>query len=802
MLKILIIHTLLVYIFSVINLSAAGIAGNISGTVVDSENKKLPGASVVLQKKSESVMGDISNSNGLFVLKDVRDGEYEIRISFVGYKTRVIKSIKMNRMLGEINLGNIMLYSDDVNLPEVQVVADKQFIQADLDKIIVNVDQNLSLQGGSAIDVLQAAPQVNVDIEGNVSLRGNQNVKILIDGRASGLSADNLLETIPASSIESIEIITNPSSKYEAEGSTGIINIITKKEKNAGINGLISGNAGSLGNYNGSLNLNYKVNNINLFASYNPRKYNRIGIFRSLQEITTGNNINSVNQSGDFNRFGYAHSIKLGMDLKIDKNNFITTYGQFNTGTRNFTDSMLFVPSENNFIQSDIFSSLTDESRPNLNLDYTISHTLNLGKKNHEIITDFQMNLSENSSNSDYIRQFYLTVSDPKTNKQTAEENGKYRSFIVKSDYQIPLSNGAKLESGVFSSQRVNDLDYKFYDYIDENKTVDKNVSNQFIYTETILAAYLNYADKLGSFSYQLGLRSEYTMTTGEQKTTNITNNINYFGLFPTLFLKYDFSQLNSLRINYSRRLSRPWHRQLNPFVSYENPLNLRFGNPNLLPEYMNAYEISHLAIMNSTTLTGTLFYRNTDNSISRIRKPLDSIRTVTTYENLLKSESFGTEAIWAQDITKKFKFDVSASYFKSIFKGEAYGLVFDNSSFSWNAKFNSYLTIFDILDFQFSANYSAPQSSAQGQWDENFWTDLGAKINLMDGNLRINFRISDPFNTGKWSGTAFGENFYTTYYWKRQTREFFIGLQYRFNDYRRQRERTIQDLRSTDDAD
>lgn len=799
MLKILIINTILIYFFTGTNLTAAEVAGNITGTIIDSENKKLPGASVVLQKKSESIKGDISNSNGLFILKDIQDGEYDIKISFVGYQTKIIESIKMNRILGEINLGNIILYSDDVNLPEIQILADKQFIQADLDKIIINVDQNLSLQGGSAIDVLQAAPQVNVDIEGNISLRGNQNVKILIDGRASGLSADNLLETIPASAIESIEIITNPSSKYEAEGSTGIINIITKKEKNTGINGLISGNAGSLRNYNGSLNLNYKANNVNYFASYNPRIYNRIGIFKSLQEITTANNINSVYQSGDFNRFGSSHSIKLGVDLKIDKNNYITTYGQFNKGSRNFKDSMLFLPSENNFIQSDIFSSLTDESRPDMNLDYTISHTLNFGKKNHEIITDFQMNLSENESISDYIRQFNLTVSDPRTTKQSAEEKGKYRSFILKSDYQNPLSNGAKLELGVFASRRVNDLDYKFYDYLNDSKTIDENVSNQFIYTETIIAAYLNYADKIDNFSYQLGLRSENTMTSGEQKTSNINTKINYFGLFPTLFLKYDFSQLNSLRFNYSRRLSRPWHRQLNPFVSYENPLNLRSGNPNLMPEYVNAYEISNLSILNSTTLTATLFYRNTNNSISRIRKPLDSIKTITTYENLFKSESFGTEAIWAQDVTKKIKFDISASYFKSIIKGESYGLVFDNSSFSWNAKFNSYLTIFDIVDLQFSANYSAPQSSAQGQWDETFWTDFGAKINLLDGNLRINFRISDPFNTGKWSGKALGENFYTTYYWKRQTREFFIGFQYRFNDYRRQKERTIQDLRSTD---
>ncbi len=801
-----IVLTLLFIIFPALLFSAN--SGSVTGTILDKERQKLAGATVSIMKANTGkvLKGEITNNNGEFHLDDLAEGNYTIKVTYIGYKNKLVTPLVIHSKKLQLSIGDVLLDAASVTTNEVEVTAHKQAVQSDIDKIVLNVESNLSVAGGSALDVLQTAPSVNVDIEGNVSIRGNSNLKILIDGRPSGIDASNLLEMIPASSIESIEIITNPSAKYEAEGTSGIINIILKKKKNDGFNGLVSGNAGTGDKFNASVNLNYRYGDFNVYANYDNRFFAMKGNGWSDQTIMTEQTSNSIYQNQDFRRRGYSHNNKIGFEYTIDEFNIISTFASYNFGKRYGRDTTMFFNQNADGSNRRAYqSSVNEDSYPYKNFDYSLSYRHNFGEKQHDLTADFTMNSSVRDAPQDYVRRFFNPYTEV---YQKSAELGNNHTYTFQSDYGNPISKDARFESGIRYSLKNYDQDYKFnvMDNITNIYTLDTKVSNHFVYKENVGAFYLNFVDKYDALKYQVGLRTEYTWVEGNQQTTgeNFTNS--YIGFFPSAFLKYDFNTFNSVKLNYSRRINRPWVRQLNPFLDTEDPLNLEVGNPKLLPEYMNSFEFGNMLNFESTAINSTIFYRMNENVMTEVRTPIDSIRTLSREENLLSGTTYGAELMWSQDIVKGWKFDISGSYYNNSFSGSIKSTdssqvqTLTNSSNSWNTKFSTFINLFGFVDFQFSVYYNAPQNSPQGKESANYWSDMGLKYITMDGNLTFNARLSDAFGTMKHSNTTNGVGFYGESYHKRVSQVLYLGFSYKFNDYKRQNQKRLDDSRGGED--
>jgi outer membrane receptor protein involved in Fe transport len=791
---------LLLVIFPALLFSAN--SGSVSGTILDKERQKLAGAIVSIMKANTGkvLKGEITNNKGEFHLDDLAEGNYTLKVTYIGYKNKLVTPLVIDSKKYQLSIGDILLDAASVTTNEVEVTARKQAVQSDIDKIVLNVESNLSVAGGSALDVLQTAPSVNVDIEGNVSIRGNSNIKILIDGRPSGIDASNLLEMIPASSIESIEIITNPSAKYEAEGTSGILNIILKKKKNDGFNGLVSANAGTGDKFNVSVNLNYRFGDFNVYANYDNRFFAMKGYGWSDQTILTEQTSNSIYQNYDFWRRGYSHNNKIGIEYTINEFNTISAFASYNFGMRYGRDTTMFfnqnVDGSNRTANQ---SSVNADSYPYKNIDLTMSYRHNFGEKQHDLTADFTMNSSVRDAPQDYVRRYFNPYSEV---FQKSAEVGNNKTYTFQSDYGNPISKDGRFESGIRYSLKNYDQDYKFnvMDNVTNIYTLDTKVSNHFVYKENVGAFYLNYVDKFDALKYQVGLRSEYTWVEGNQQTTgeNFTNS--YIGFFPSAFLKYDFNTVNSVKLNYSRRINRPWVRQLNPFIDSEDPLNLEVGNPKLKPEFMNSFELGNMLNYETSAIYSTIFYRLNEQVMTEVRTPIDSIRTLSREENLLRGTTYGAELMWSQDIVKGWKFDISGSYYNNSFKGTANNQTLSNSSNSWNTKFTSYINLFGMLDFQFSVYYYAPEIEAQEQQKANYWSDMGLKYITMDGNLTFNARLSDAFATMRHSNTTMGNGFYGESYRMRASRVLYIGFSYKFNDYKRQNQKRLDDSRGSED--
>ncbi|MBA3971639.1 MAG: TonB-dependent receptor [Bacteroidetes bacterium] len=765
--------------------------GKLRGVVIDNRSKvPIEFATIALYKLKDSSLatGIVAGIKGDFELKELPFGRYFMKVNFIGYKQLIIDSIAIWPRALEVDLGQIRLKTNTELLGEVEVTSEKSTIQLGIDRKIFNVDKNIVSEGGSATDVLQSIPSVSVDIDGNLSLRGSGNVTVLIDGKPSGITGTSraaILQQIPASSIESIELITNPSAKYDPDGMSGIINIITKKNKLSGFNGSVTIGAGTNDKYNAAAAISYRNSKVNVYSNYGFRLNTRTGSGYSYRQNIFPDTTYFLNSESSQLSRNVSHNIKTGIEFFLNGKNTIGGSILYNTGKdRSAQVSDYTEADENNVLSGSYARDEISEDTP-VNLDYNLNYRKTFAKPKQELVFDGTYSTSSGKEHEDYIERDYSLKYAPKNAyplKQNTTTTSNNTIGTIQLDYVHPFKDQMKLEAGAKTTLRniANDFVSESYNYGSSDFMADTNLSNNFKYTENIFAAYSTFTGTIKKFGYQLGLRAEQANTESYLVTTDEKYTNNYFKLFPSVHLSQKFNKEQEAQISYSRRINRPGMRSLNPFKDYGDPYNIRYGNPYLQPEFINSLELSYVKYWKKAVLTSTAYYRQTTGIIQRIKTIGDSTVSITSFVNLNSSTSYGLELIAKTDITKWWNTTISANVFETKIDGENVDADLQNNNFSYIFKVMSNMHLLKNLDIQFTANYNGPTATAQGEVKSIFAMDFGIKKEIFK-NASLGLNITDLTNARRMAFEASGNNFYQTMERRRESRIATLTFTYRF---------------------
>ncbi len=763
--------------------------GKIIGKIID-ESTKMPmsyaNVSVFRIKDSTLVGGGITDDKGFFTIEKIRPGMYKIKVDFIGYN-RYTTTTKVTPQSPTVNLGIISLKPTDMQLSEVEVQGEKSLVSYKLDKKVINVDKNIVTSGGDATDILRNTPSVSVDMDGNVSLRGSTNVNILIDGKPSSLSATDqatILEQIPVSTIERIEIITNPSAKYDPEGMAGILNIITKKEKQEGINGLASLNYGTMKKYGGTLSLNRRLEKTNLFFSYDYRHNDRNNSRNQDRYVYYNDTLLSHTIiTSEQKRNNFSHTIKGGFDYNFNPLNTISLTATYRTGQRN-GDNISNNTIYNN--KNDIVSNYQrneNSKHPNQNLDASLSYTKKFNEPEHEWTNDLNYSFGKFDESENFSQPNYIT---------RADGNNEYTTMIFQSDYTRPLNEKNKLDVGIKAMIRTTDNNYYFYNYdtLFSDYINDTTSSNHFIYSDYVYSAYTTFSHEWNKLSIQAGLRAEETMQDGNQKTTGFKFTNDYFNVFPSVHLSYNLTKETKLQLSYSRRINRPRPWSINPFVDKSDPLTWHKGNPNLKPEYINSYEGGIIKDWKNITLTSDIFYKSTNNVVNQYNS-VDTSGVITMFPiNIDKSESYGFEFVLNGQPAKFMRLMADFSWYKSVVTGgDTSSSVVTNSIYSYDAKLNASFFLPKNFSLQLNGMFEGPSIMAQSTRKGFFTVDVGLRKDLWNKKASLSIRVSDIFNTMKFETTTDYDALHAVMNFKRETRIAYITFTYKINGGIKQKE-------------
>lgn len=772
-------------------------AVSIKGKVIDASTQSpLDFVNVTVFKTGNSipVATVVSNASGDFTLPTVNNGKYSLRISYVGYNTHNQELTVLEKPL---NLGTIPLEGNAKNLAAVEVIGQGSQMRFDIDKKIFSVDKNISAAGGSASDVLKNIPSVKVDNEGNVSLRKDANVEVWINGKPSGLTADNraqVLQQMPAESIESIEIMTNPSAKFNPEGTAGIINLVMKKNRKAGYYGSVSAGlmyptGGKIGQSFGT-NINYNSGKIDAYLNIGYRAMNFKGGGNSTRynnasptladTILTQNNVMRNSFSGLF--------VRTGIDYHLNDKNTISIggFGMAGSGKSNSTLSYLKTDLINNQIIRDYSQTNTGTgTRPSINVNIDFRHDFD-SKGNNNLMTS----LSYSSHNRGGDNRYQQTDLPSPANDKTQSSDNNNKEFVFKTDYTNKFTETSRFEAGWQStlSDRLSDAS----GYYTLTNVSLPEYQNKFNYNEMIHAAYLTYGDRfLDKFSVQGGLRAEYL----DKKFTNTTSTGAQtidpkltLQLFPSMYLSYTLSKSDEIQLNFTRRVNRPRGRQISPFRDYSDSTSISYGNPNLLPEYSSALELNYLKSWQSHSLSASAYYRITDNVIENVRF-FNGGTMENTYMNIAKRQNSGLELVAKDQLFTILSLTSSANLYYSKINSSIYVNPYNptvsttipgQSTFSWSANMIANLMLSKTMSGQITAEYSSPTLIAQGKESAEYKIDLGLRKTFFNRKLSVNVMAMDIFNFNKDKTTTHGTGFYQiaeSYFHRRM-----IGLSVSYN--------------------
>lgn len=763
----------------------------ITGHITDAQTKApIELAEVALLKSSDNkaISGAYTNEKGNFSLEHLAYGTYILRIRFIGYKNNYVNNVVLDATHQHLNYPHLTLQPDSVKLKSVTVTGEKSVFQNTIDKKVFNVDKSVVSEGGSATDVLQTVPSVSIDVDGNVSLRGNGNVNVLIDGKPSGLTGGDrsaVLDQIPASSIEKIEIINNPSAKYDPDGAAGIINIILKKDARPGVNGVVSAGIGSGQKYNGSADLNYRNRKINAFTNYAYRYTRRTGYEDIVRHnyIPGNDSVSSMKEHNDNVRIFRTHLLRGGLDYFIDSNNTIGVIAILNSfnipedQTIDYHYTALHGPVST--------TTGTHENRVSNDIDVTLNYKHSFKQKGRELSASatYSDNKSKAILESTQKNIFDIgTVPDSLYNTST---DNRVRITVLQADYTHPVNTKAIIEAGYKSIFRYSNNNYLAESFFYPQATFinDAGISNNFNYNEQVHGLYAMYTSSVGKFYYQAGLRAEQAFSTSDQLTTNQEFKRNYFNLFPTGHIQYKFNDTKQLQLSYSRKVNRPSIRSLNPFTDYTDPLNPRYGNPGLLPEYVNSWDLSYLRQYDKFSYTASLFMRQTLNSIQFTRILSAQNILYTSYANIGSYTSYGFEYIGRNDIYKWWNLTSNVEIYSLSLLGGTNNNI-QNSANNWCgfAKIVSNMTLNKNTILQLTANYQSTTPISQGYTWDSYGIDAGVRQELYKNKLSLTLSLADVLNS-RIARSYVSENgvFTQTDIRKKESRIATLNLTYRF---------------------
>lgn len=763
----------------------------VSGKIIESDAQTSLGyASVQLLKAGDSTVLSTVNSaeNGSFVLNAPGVGRYYIQVDFIGYDSYTSSVIQLTDGHRSHLLGTIALSVSGKTLDEIMVQAEKSTMQLALDKRIFNVGQDLANAGGTGIDILSNIPSVAVDVEGNVSLRGSSSVRILIDGKPSGLvsiKGGAGLHQLQANMIERVEIITNPSARYEAEGMGGIINIVLKKERKEGFNGSFDVITGYPENFGLAANVNYRRKNINFFVNYTASYRNAPGRNKLYQETYRNDSTFIFTKEMDAWLRGMYNTARAGLDYFINDQNILTAAYTYRISKGKRYSDIWFHDYESTVKNMTSFSKRTqDETETEPNSEYALTYKRTFKRPGRELVADVRhLNNWENSDqyfNEDVFNPDGSPSGIPHLLQRSVNFETE-KQYLFQLDYVHPFGEKGKFESGIRTSFRNMTNDYSVTERAQDGSWFElPGLTNDFVYKENIHALYGIYANQFRKLTYQVGVRGELTDVTTTLKQTNEVNPRDYINLFPSAHMTYDLPDDHALQVSYSRRVRRPQYNDLSPFMTFSDNRNYWSGNPDLNPEFTDSYELGHIKYMHNASITSSVYYRYTTGKILSVREVFEDGTSFTRPENMATENSFGAEVTGSWTVTPKWKMDGSVNFFRAITDGRNVNETFESDTYSWIARLLSRITVLKKTDIQFRGNYEAPQILPQGRRKSLATLDISATRDILKDKATLTLNIIDVFNSRKFRHITEGANFYTSGISQGRLRQINLTFNYR----------------------
>ncbi|MDC6364511.1 MULTISPECIES: outer membrane beta-barrel family protein [Flavobacteriaceae] len=774
----------------------------ISGKVVDQDTgQPLEYATFVMQSTNDlsKVTGGITDLDGTFNV-EVSPGKYNIRVEYISYTTYTLND-QIYR--SATNLGVIKLAPDVAQLKEVEVIGEKTTVEVRLDKKIYNIGKDITTSGGNVSDALNNIPSVDVDIEGAISLRGNENVRILINGKPSamaGFGSTDALRQLPADAIEKVEVITSPSARYDAEGTAGILNIVLKKEKTLGVNGSINTTVGYPFNARATTNFNLRTEKFNIF--------NTLGYFH--REAPGSGYFDNTYSEGEFDRIIEDRDISRnddGLNVNIGMEYFLTEKSSV-TGSffYRFSDENDLTENDSQRFSDEALSSRTfrseDQNENDNSYQVSLNYTNNINDDGHKLTADFQYSYDDESiltviQENNTVPNTELLALENITEAQTQDD------ILGQIDYVLPMGN-AQFEAGYRGTfeKEVNDYQLDTLNQNTGNFVTNLDLTNIFTYHENVNALYTQYGNKLGEFSFLAGLRMENTQLKGEVDSeidsealeeilgedVDVNFDKNYLGLFPTLNLVYEISETQNISIGYNRRINRPRGWFINPFPSRSSRTNIFQGNPDLDPAYANAFDIGYLKRWQKLTFTSSVYYQKETNSFERVQEETgevtaDGVRIIRSIPiNLSTNERIGAEAGMLYNPAKWLRINTSFNFFRFSSEGTFNNVDYGADNSSWFARFSSKFTLPKKINLQANSFYRGPRQNAQTETKGIFSMNLAMSKDLFKEKATLSFNVSDLFNSRK--RVSYTEtDFFTSdseFQWRK--RQINLSFIYRFN--------------------
>ena len=766
----------------------------ITGIVLDKETQEpleYATLSLVNENFPDRIHGGITDVNGKFDL-EIFPGKYNVTIEYIGFD----KITLLDRTItNSENFGKFELDIAAESLNEVELVGERTEVEIRLDKRIYNVGKDITVRGGSVADVLDNVPSVSVDVEGNIALRGNENVRILINGKPSGLvglSGPQGLRSLPAESIEKVEVVTSPSARYEASGTAGILNIILKKEELEGFNGSIILNGGFPTTYGGNATLNWRTKKINIFSttSYRDSESRGGGIFES----ENFNPVRFVNEDRDYERNRKSVFLNLGAEYLFDDNTSLTVSGFIRRSDNGSTNTTEIENLSANGIIIDRFGRYQFEEEIDNSQQFTANFTKKFNDKGHELVIEFQSEISGEDEND--------LAENTSTFNQESSTTEEQKRTLLQLDYVWPINENTQFELGYRGNFSFQETDYNVFDLLDSGKTQNIQLTNFLGFTQNVNAAYTQFGQKIDQFSYLMGLRMEKTHIEIDQKTANIYKEKDYTDWFPTLNLSYEFNEKESVTIGYSRRVRRPRSWSLNPFRSLTSLTFFRQGNPDLDPSYSNLVDLGYLKRWDKFTFNGSVYYQKATQVIERITEATGELVVVSqdplvelpefrsTSVNLSENARTGTEFTLTYTPKRKVRISGNFNIFNSETIGSYKGVPLDREIISWFARVNSSFPLPFGINTQLRGFYFGPRANAQTE-SKGVLTFSGAlNKSMFKDKETLSFQASDILNSSRRKSTTETADFrnYTEFQWRQPT--YIFTFTYKINERKNQRRR------------
>lgn len=788
---------LLQTVFLIFSLStsvyAQSTSGTVSGSVRDGTSEEpLASATVALHLASDSVIvtGTMTDSDGAFEIDNVRAGNYFLRVSFVGYHPEVVSEVTISQSNPQVDIGVVNLRVDTAELEEVEISAEREFMEIGVDRTTYHVQNQPVTAGASAREVLENIPSVEVDIDGNISLRGSQGVTVFINGRPAPMSGDALtsfLEGLASEDIERVEVIPNPSARYDPSGMSGILNIVLGKGANLGWGGSLSSNVNTRGSYGASLSGHYGKGPWRTHSNYSLRYSNwdrngwRFRENRFLDPLTF------LEQDMFGERGGLSHFFRTSVDYNFDEKNVLSMSGMFshrgnNSDQINYYDEL---DAGKNLTHS--YSRSSDANGTDFNLDFELSFERIMKPREHELSIEVQFDDERESEFERFInRTLPLGNRDAQgeiAEMQDIDETARERQASIEVDYMRALGERTRLELGYEGEQEW--VDETFYsESMNEagDFVPDLDLNNTFTYKEIHHSAYGIIQRKFGKFGAQMGVRLEQALTNFDLKTMGETFENSYLSIFPSAHLSYEISQRNTLRASYSKRVRRPNEWQLNPFGDYDDPTSIRMGNPYLTPEYTHSTELSYSHLGDEFTITFSPYFRYSVDEISWHERITEEGVTILTFENFDTEQSYGAELVGSLTLGSWLKGNASINAYKRSTQAGSLSSELSNDALGYRTRMSATVEVAPGLQLQVSQSYRSPMNIPGGRIDANLQTDFALQKDVLSGRGSLNLRARDLFGSPNELIQRDMERYYQEFFQERNSRSVQVSFRYNFN--------------------